>query len=252
MYMQCGFYHDEVDAQSNATVIKFTDVGHTNTNINTTTVNTCSNCLSGYLGEDGDANSLCNDPSISNKVGDACTTDDECVTAYCDTVCSQRNKTCPVGSNGKVCSGEDTGGCQMVTTDGIIISSCVVGSTSCDAECTCYGNSTGNSCSYTPNAFEIVRRMREQMCSSIYKSLDIQDVTADVVSSRASSISSVLLFMDQITDDALSNCTIALAQTVLEAVEIDPFFVLMKMFFLKPKKRPTSSSRQFNGGEEHK
>merc|ERR1711871_712422 len=45
---------------------------------------TCGVCLAGYLGVDGNANTLCSNPNVLKKVGDTCTGDTNCISNYCD------------------------------------------------------------------------------------------------------------------------------------------------------------------------
>jgi hypothetical protein len=56
--------------------------------------------------------------------------------------------------------------------------------------------------------------MRELMCVSLLSSVDIQDASSDVIRSRASSISKLLVDLSQLSNSALSNCTKALLRTL--------------------------------------
>ena len=53
------------------------------------------------------------------------------------------------------------------------------------------------------------------LCKSLLATVNTQDVTSDVVLSRASSLTSVLQDITQVSDYALANCTLALVETVV-------------------------------------
>jgi len=54
------------------------------------------------------------------------------------------------------------------------------------------------------------------MCKTLFAMIELQDVSRDVVISRASSIASLLSDVSQISDNALVSCSAALTKTVIE------------------------------------
>ncbi|KAJ1402954.1 REJ domain-containing protein [Ochromonadaceae sp. CCMP2298] len=74
----------------------------------------------------------------------------------------------------------------------------------------------GSACSQTAFQFAQLRLLRESMCYGVYKTLSLQDVTADVVQSRALVVGNILQDISQISDPALGNCTQALVETVVQ------------------------------------
>ena len=164
-----------------------------------------------------------------------CALNSNCVSNFCNTtslLCDRTVAVCPTsGVDSLECGGIDisagTGG-ECLYYDGYTnaaVDNCYAGDSSCYAKCSCVGDNYGADCSLTVDAFDQLRQMREQLCRSIYLTVAIQDLTADVVASRATAISNIFLDIDQITDNALSNCTVALSETVINAIVIDPAYV---------------------------
>jgi hypothetical protein len=181
------------------------------------TPKTCGECLSGYLGVDGDANKMCSDPTALRKIGAACTTDANCITDYChptDLVCSELDKTCKDD-----CSGN--GNCVFVSvTNGATLSACAQSDTTCYAECQdCATGYFGATCGLTQANFDSNVALRETLCKSIYDTVDIQDITEDVMKSRSSTLSGLLLDPTQLSTYSIANCTAALVRTVELAPE---------------------------------
>ena len=170
---------------------------------------TCGTCKTGFIGIDGDANFKCSDPNEIFKLGEACPFDDKCSSNYCNSgICSERDKKCK-----NDCSGH--GSCRFVdTTDNAIIySTCGNSDNTCFAECqNCTSGYFGADCGMSSSAFDTARSMRAQLCNSIYSTVAIQDVSADVVSSRSSTLSSLLSSPDQLTTQAVIDCATALGK----------------------------------------
>ena len=199
------------------------------------TSNTCGSCISPNIGTPGDDNSACGDPNELRGVGEVCALNSNCVSNFCNTtslLCDRTVAVCPTsGVDSLECGGIDisagTGG-ECLYYDGYTnaaVDNCYAGDSSCYAKCSCVGDNYGADCSLTVDAFDQLRQMREQLCRSIYLTVAIQDLTADVVASRATAVSNIFLDIDQITDNALSNCTVAISETVINAIVIDPAYV---------------------------
>ena len=199
------------------------------------TAATCSACLDGFLGSAGDSNTPCSDPKALLPVGSACSVDSECLSGTCSIAdsggikkCSEGQKACKIGSNGQECSGSSNGVCEWFKLSGQPIvppDVCYSSSVGCTVACSCKGDRVGDSCSFAASELDSLKSMREQLCESMYQTQNIQDITPDVVASRATSIGSILANIDQISDTALANCASSLAETVSAAVDIDPEYV---------------------------
>jgi hypothetical protein len=162
------------------------------------TAKTCGPCLDGYVGVDGDSNKACKTKGRkSRRLQDEADADEV------------ESKTCPSD-----CSGQ--GNCVFFDLYANEIPACNTTNPLCRARCVCSEGYYGKSCTLTQTEYAQLLSLREALCSSIYKTLALQDVTADVVGSRALSISNILLDINQISDAALSNCTAALVETVTE------------------------------------
>ena len=79
----------------------------------------------------------------------------------------------------------------------------------------CNTGSFGRNCVLNQRRFSELLSLRQTLCSNIYRAIAIQDVTVDVIRSRAESISNALIDIDQISDIAVRNCTAALVDTVV-------------------------------------
>lgn len=178
------------------------------------TPKTCGPCNTGYSGPSGDSNTMCvslQTLSAKKGIGEICSLSSDCISGLCNTTyhtCSDTLKTCP-----NSCSRRGT--CTYTdAVSGETITSCYSSNMLCQASCTCNKGSYGRDCSYTLSQIISVRAIRESLCLSSYSSLKYQDVSSDVVLSRASSIANILLDLTQVTDAALSNCTAVLVDTV--------------------------------------
>lgn len=173
------------------------------------TQRTCGECLAGYAGAPGDANSPCYDATQLRRIGASCALNSTCITGSCVRgACADVSKTCVDD-----CSGY--GRCVFVDSLGTAIPKCSITDSSCVAKCVCVAERYGSTCALRETAYKQQIEFRTTLCVAIYKSLKLQDVTADVIKARALSISNVLVDIDQISDQALGNCSAALVTTVL-------------------------------------
>jgi hypothetical protein len=197
---------------------------------------TCGSCLSGYLGRDGDSNVPCTSPSqkhnakrklsyamaidkkfialASNQnisaIGEPCTLDDDCLSGNCSSgVCVDTLKTCP--SN---CTGNGT--CVFFNSRNYQVNSCLQNDVYCKASCSCFTGAYGNDCSMDSATFMSKRALRDALCAALANTTDLQDVTSDVVESRASSVASILLDITQLSENGIRDCTNVLTDTIIE------------------------------------
>jgi hypothetical protein len=180
------------------------------------TPKTCGACLSGYLGVDGDANTQCSDPTILRKVGASCTSDANCISTLCSSsgICTELDKECK-----NDCS--NRGDCSFRSVvDDSILASCARSDLNCKAQCeNCDTGFYGSDCSLSQSDFDSKRSLRERLCSSIYQTVAIQDISEDVMKSRCTTLSSLLADAAQLSSLAVGNCTAALVNTIELAPE---------------------------------
>jgi hypothetical protein len=179
------------------------------------TPKTCGECLSGYLGVDGDANTLCSDPTVLRKVGASCASDANCISTLCSSgVCTELDKECK-----NDCSGQ--GDCVFRSVvDDSILAYCARSDLNCKAQCeNCDSGFYGSDCSLTQSDFDSKRSLREKLCSSIYQTVAIQDISEDVMKSRCTTLSSLLADAAQLSSLAVGNCTAALVNSIESAPE---------------------------------
>jgi hypothetical protein len=84
----------------------------------------------------------------------------------------------------------------------------------CEAKCDCFSGFFGNDCSLSES--ELIARIstREAICKALFENLNFQDVSSDVVSSRAVIIAKLFQDMTQISDTAFEDCSAVLVRTV--------------------------------------
>jgi hypothetical protein len=172
------------------------------------TANTCGPCLAGFVGPQGDSNIPCRNVSALRQIGKSCNSGVDCATGQCVTgKCADVAKTCPNDCLGR-------GACVFYDLYGEVLSECSITDPSCRAACICNPDRFGVSCQLSAFEYGQVSSLRDKMCYSIYHTLGIQDVSADVVRTRAFSVGNILLDVSQLTLSGLANCTAALVETV--------------------------------------
>ena len=177
----------------------------------TSTPNTCGSCLPTLLGPYGDSNVPCKTSDVLKRIGDACTDNSACITGLCvaDTnLCADTDKLCP-----QACSAN--GVCLFTDNYGDIIPHCGQSNSNCQSACHCDNTFHGSDCSLSLSALNQAIHMRDALCVGINRLLNIQVVTVDVVQSRCTTISGVLMQMSEISAIALGNCTEALTKTII-------------------------------------
>ena len=178
-------------------------------NLCSTTAQTCGSCLNGYVGVSGNSNTPCYDPALVVTVGGLCSSNSSCITGVCKTgVCANVNKVCPSSCNGH-------GVCTFLDNNGFNVATCSILQPYCQAVCKCFNGWFGSDCSMNYKQYTTAISYRESLCASMSKSFALQDVTINVLSSRASLISSILVDSSQVSDLAVDYCGAALVQTVL-------------------------------------
>jgi len=174
---------------------------------------TCGPCLVGLIGVNGDSNNACSDPNVVKKVGETCSADSQCATAYCkDLICDERNKKCKAN-----CSGHGT--CHLYTNDKKVTSKCKESSYVCFAECKCTTDSqgveySGADCSLSNADFIRARRMRDDLCDGVLRTVAIQDISEDVIEARCETIMGLLGDPTQLSAAGILKCATALVNTV--------------------------------------
>jgi hypothetical protein len=172
------------------------------------TANTCGTCLYGYIGVGGDSNLPCQLQGQLVGIGDRCTADSSCYTGVCDhDTCGEVSKSCP-----NDCS--EKGTCIFLNSDYIIQQDCSVSNRLCSAQCSCFSGFYGADCSLTESLLLMKLTMRELLCNSLMVNLRYQDMSDDVVVTRAVQIANLFQDMTQISDIAFMECSNVLVQTV--------------------------------------
>jgi hypothetical protein len=172
------------------------------------TARTCGSCLAGYSGVTGDSNLACNPTNTTVGVGGACARDSDCLSVKCTGgVCGDISKTCP-----NSCSG--SGQCVYRSSTGQLTAACSVTNPYCSAQCDCLDGYYGKDCSIAESKLSILMAFRENLCKGLYDSLSLQDVSSDVLNSRAVTVADLVADMTQVNDAAFGYCTAVLVNTV--------------------------------------
>ena len=189
------------------------------------TPKTCGPCLTGYVGVNGDSNMKCTSLSVNTRrlmlqqqydTINSCSRDNDCL-FYESCVggqCVPTPKPCP-----NDCSG--LGVCEYFNVNNQPINNCTAINPYCTAICNCTAGSYGSDCSLTASQYNTTYRLREKLCSSIYSTIALQDLSTDVIKSRMSLIANILQDITQISDKALIQCSTSLIYTI----EADPVLV---------------------------
>jgi hypothetical protein len=189
---------------------------------------TCGECKSGYIGLAGHANTECVSlggrrrlTSLGNA-GDNCGDNTMCLSGNCvSNICEDINKICP-----NDCS-SGLGVCKFIDSNtGTYLSNCYAQDPTCYAKCECEKNDDGSykwygeDCSYNEAEYLDARDLRETLCSALRDNMDIQDLTADVVSGRAVSVADLYKDMMLVSDIALEDCTYIITETISSSPEL--------------------------------
>ena len=182
-----------------------------------TTANTCGGCLSGYIGLSGDSNTPCglqqsSSSSSLRRIDEACSDARMCMTGSCvEGRCSGGPKTCPSG-----CS--DHGRCFHYDGNRQVVQEedCRVSDSNCQAHCLCDDGYYGAACDVGLSSYGEAVWLREYLCRSIHEASFMQDPTATAIRSRSLTVGSILSDMSLINEAALTNCTSALINIIVE------------------------------------
>jgi hypothetical protein len=224
--------------------------------------NTCGSCLSGFVGEEGDSNSLCvNTTTFSDSPGTlssfktsswlAVSEDSTCsldcgLWKHCETQFDQTQKLfkqqCVKDSKqcaDPVCSGH--GACEFRSWNQKKALSCPIDSSSCSAVCICKWGYAGTVCSETTEEFEKRMIVREQAILSMSETLSTLDTDSETLTSFVYGIASLCQQPNELTSNSLSSIesltstlidlssTVPLSSTVLQAFMI-PLTTLLSRY----------------------
>jgi hypothetical protein len=179
------------------------------------TAGTCGECLSGYLGESGDANSKCvslsniharslrrRSPSsgrdsasqITNTMTTAirCITDSDCNEDEWE-VCSLESGECVMKSKSCPSNCSNAGECIFVSRHDwrVRLSECGVLDVDCESRCECWSGFQGVSCNYNEDEFASMVESRDMLVESLSRLSSLQDASVSSVLSWLAGLSSM-------------------------------------------------------------
>jgi len=136
------------------------------------TAKTCGVCLTGYIGDAGDKNSMC--VEANTPFPD--------VSKTCDNDCSSQ------------------GTCLLISTDtGLTVDECKAGDSTCEAFCECDDGYAGASCSSTVAEVDAKQSIRSSLIDSLSSLSQNEDASTDTVVTWASSLSALTQNVDEIS-----------------------------------------------------
>ena len=187
------------------------------------TPHTCGECLPGYTGVVGAANSWCAPESIipalqglhspCNATGNSAT--DPCMPPLMclDGACALPNKACPSNSSDAICS--NGGSCEFIDKfSGSILSNCSVSDTSCAAVCSCGVGRYGSACEMTSTDYAERLETRALLCEGLQFIGENLDESAELLSSIAAALQYAFSPFEAGSVDSILTC-VNVAQIVI-------------------------------------
>jgi hypothetical protein len=167
------------------------------------TPNTCGACLSGYHGDSGDKNTLCeNINSFKNfEFSGGCKTNLDCAHGLQQCV----NATCQFFS--KKCPGDcsNNGQCQFkYVSTGLPLSSCTIDDLSCQAYCNCLSGYIGEDCSINQVNLPQIQATRSILIHTLKNLTRFDDVSKDSVQSWSTALRSIVSNPAEISQNDVS------------------------------------------------
>lgn len=174
--------------------------------------NTCSACLSGYIGISGPANTKCFATNTTDgSLGAKCMSDGDCLYGYCKSFeCAVPVKTCPTEVPGATCSGH--GACRYADGSDSVMDKelCLITNTFCKVNCECLDGFGGASCALDPTARLSRDTDRGTLCNAINTISNVSDASPQLLESLAGSLLASYVPAEVITDQSTSSCQDAL------------------------------------------
>lgn len=158
------------------------------------TANTCGDCLSGYLGDLGDQNSLCiqrpNVQILKKIVRLAVTPCSSTANCTSFALCVQGSCQTPLKTCIDNCSG--SGVCSFVSTNtGVTLKTCYLGDPQCYPVCSCNAGLFGLSCSENAATFAGNQELKYVLITGLFNLTVSQDANLNTVLGWASTSASL-------------------------------------------------------------
>eukprot|EP01039_Chlorochromonas_danica_P009601 gene9601-10612_t len=162
------------------------------------TPQTCGPCLSdSYVGEEGDANSMCEDIVNASL-----------------RVLSVQNKSCPAN-----CSGH--GACMYYSSfSGEVLLNCKSDDSGCIARCDCTAGYIGASCSHSEEAILTKQALRASVLTGLAELLDLEDADAGTVSGWMNYLNDAAQSVDELTASS-SSSVLSISSYILGSMQND-------------------------------
>ena len=178
---------------------------------------TCGPCLNGFVGIEGHSNVPCSLESQVSPVGGNCVVDSDCVTGACSSDISANSSVCI--DVAKLCPNDcsEAGTCEYFSyATGKQLETCLQNDADCYAECNCDAGSYGKACGYAESERDSLIEMKEAVCNTLAALADQQDISTQVLTTRANSVAGMFLDSTIASDSVLSVCVNYLVSSVAQ------------------------------------
>lgn len=151
--------------------------------------NTCSECLDGFNGVVGPANTRCFSKfDTVGEVGSACGSNSDCLLGNCsNSVCAAPVLRCPSIVPSAVCSGN--GRCEYFDNSGNLFGAvCTVFDVFCTAKCICDPGFSGSDCTVDESERATRELTRANMCDGLLSISEVTDPSSDLLDNLVGSL----------------------------------------------------------------
>jgi hypothetical protein len=191
-----------------------------------TKAHTCGECLTGFLGEIGNSNSPCVNPTkiTTNKLLVAqCENDTDCKPwEMCrfdgssgSFSCMEKLKACPLD-----CSGH--GQCRYFNSESgmelTVAFECTLFRTDCEPRCLCSSPFVGSSCSITAEELETKQRLREALLQGVAQLITVPDLDDQAIINAASYLQSLTMQSDELSMESVETATFLASMVVHQSM----------------------------------
>ena len=153
---------------------------------------------------------------VGGLVGDACSTDNDCILGQCDDdICVDAPKACP-----QDCSGVERGVCTKVNVNDEVMGDefvCLARDPYCKVACSCFASFYGSDCSLNWLTEQNQKELRESLSKQMYDLTLFQDLDEEVAASRNTAINDILVDIALVNNVALTNLTLSAILSVESA-----------------------------------
>lgn len=184
----------------------------------------CGACLSGYVGQPGNANTACVLASRTQLQFNSTSSTSLSLfhaSEMSRSLSSSTTKECPADTNGLECSGSGT--CITINTDTgkTVTTYCNIFNVSCSVECVCDAGYYGQTCAYTAAELQHRKNVRDLIFSGFDSALSAENLDTSSISEHCASLVAFAQDPYQISDKSVGSLRSIMNILLAAAVSID-------------------------------